>query len=494
MVNIATSISNHLSYSRGRLPSYMVDDVDIPSFDKQQDFIDCKDPLIVVCCSRRAGKSAGVRAKLRKAATQSESYDCLYITSTRQMAKILMWDAMIEDLRILGIRHEANISELTIKILDNGSTIRLTGASNKKDIDKVRGPYYKLVVIDEAQMFPDYLKTFCEEAILPALADVQGQLVLTGTPNEFSSGFFYDCCHSTEWKRFFWLWSDNPFFISKVMSHNDSLHGVDDILHDILRKQNKKITDPSVRREWFGEWCRSSDMFVYDYDKARNHFDALPDTKHPWSYVMGADLGFNDHDAIVVIGYPKYSKECYVVYEWKQNKVSIDRFAEQFKTVYDTYLPHFSVVDGGGLGKKIAESLSERFRINIHMAEKDRKQEYIALANSELRSSLIRISADGELAKEMRHLTWNKDRFDACKYLEEVGKDNHLCDAFLYAWRWAYHYMAVEDPGGPEPGSVAYQVQQIKKFHERKTRLEVDGGQNMRERRQLQKEFYGFKR
>lgn len=442
------------------------------SFENQTNFILDKSSRIAVCCSRRSGKTHGVAFKLIMTALMGMQFDCLYVTKTRLIAKELLWDLLIDLLKICKVDFIPRLAELIIFFPRTKSKIYLRGAEDSAEIDKLLGHAYKLVVIDEAQAFPEYLERLCEEIITPALADLQGQLILTGTPNAFSFGYFYDCCHNDEWHLHHWTWKDNPFFINKALANNSKLQTADDILSELLKKSKKLITDPSVRRDFFGEWTKSMDLFVYNFDPKINGIDEFPKFDSTWKYVLGADLGFNDSSAIVVLGYPKHSRECYVVYQWKKNKLNIDQFSEKIEEVIAQYKPYYSVMDAGGgaalmVCKRLTNIMMERYKVPIHPAAKDKKVEYIKVVNSEFANGNIKILRKSPLVKEFMYHTWDPDKFNSHKYIENDATENHLCDAFLYAWRWAYNYLEKPRVNGPEVGSLEWQEKQMRNNAER---------------------------
>src|SRR5262245_24423698 len=94
----------------------------------QRPFVEDASDFVVACCSRRAGKSTGGRRKLLRMAVGRPGSLSVYVTLTRTSAKRLMWEPLKADLWRLGIAYEANETELTITLPQNGSRIWLAGA------------------------------------------------------------------------------------------------------------------------------------------------------------------------------------------------------------------------------------------------------------------------------------------------------------------------------------------------------------------------------
>lgn len=436
-------------------------DIDSRSFEKQLEVIRSKDTNITVCCTRRAGKTVSLAYKLIVTALSEGNTRSLYITDTCTHAQELLWDLLLDIFDSYNIAIDKKLSTMTIKLSENGSIIKLSGANNESQIKKVLGFKHKLVVIDEAQDFSWFLEKFCVSKIIPTLMDQGGQLVMAGTPNEFCKGFFYDCCHNDAWTHFGWSWKDNKFFVESAINHSGGkLTTKEDILSDALNRMGQSILDHSVRREWFGEWVKDTNMLIFDYNPDVNS-KPIPKQNIKWKYVLGADIGLVDSCAIVVWGYEEHSKICYLVEEWCQNFVHLDTFAAQIKILQKKYRPYMSVMDAGALGALICESMPSRYGVSIHPAEKNRKREYIELMNADFKRGRIIIDKDTEYAKELMSNTWDRNAFDRCVYKEDERQKRDLCDAGLYAWRWAYSYLQRDEEVGPVYGSAEWEEREM---------------------------------
>ncbi len=423
---------------------------------EQYNFIHSKARYKVARCSRRAGKSTGLSYYMREIAKSGKQWHCAYVGKTISVAKRTIWDslkALVNECKDNVKIHE---SEHYIYFHDTQSYIWLFGANDSKQIEKMRGLYFKLAVVDEAQMFPSYLKTLIDEVIDPALGDLQGTLCLTGTPNASCSGVFYDADNSEGWESHYWTWLENKFFVDKAMSSNNQLTEPLDIMRESLKRRGVEQNDPIAQREWFGRWSKSDDLQVYKYTPEKQHYDSMPLGK--WKYVLGVDLGFDDSDAIVVIGFNDKHRETYLVEEFKRSKMDITSLAEKIKHFKDKYNPYYMVIDGGALGKKINEELNQRHSLFLEPADKQNKFAFIELLNSDLRLGYTRIQKNSELAKEMQQLTYDEKEFtENKKFVEDSYLDNHLCDAFLYAWRYIYSYVWKAQPPELEVGSKEWE-------------------------------------
>lgn len=418
------------------------------SFNEQIAFILDTSKISLACGSRRMGKSMGTGLLLAYISTQRPDYDCLYITKTREIGKEILWKPLQAILRSVGIPFHANNSDLTISLTTVGSTIYFKSANDRESIEKLRGRHYKLVVLDEVQSFGEYVPELIREVLLPSLSDLQGYLRMLGTPNESCSGYFMDCVSEQRYRVHKWTWRENRFFVEKALRENKALTCADDILKDALETYKLDVMHPIIQREWFGNLVRSDDFSVYKYRDGVNDKECPP-RNNKWSYVMGVDIGFEDASAIVVLGYSPTEKECYLVYEHKFQHANISTLAGHIQNAHKRFNPHYSVMDAGALGKSIQSELNTRFSFYLDAADKVRKSEFIAILNDELLLGRVFIAGTTDLAAEMRRLTWDEVKFKKGIYKEQDGLDNHLCDAFLYAFRKAYHYLSRPIDKGP---------------------------------------------
>ena len=168
-------------------------------FPQQRALLDDPSRTKVALCSRRAGKSFALSVLALDTAFKFETSLIPVISITRSQAKRIVWPVFQELDRTnqLGLRF--NASELSCT-LPNGSQIFLTGASTEEEIQRLRGPKYPLVLVDEAQAFKSYLAELVSEVLEPAVLDYDGSIVLAGTPNAICRGFFYDATQeSSTW-------------------------------------------------------------------------------------------------------------------------------------------------------------------------------------------------------------------------------------------------------------------------------------------------------
>jgi hypothetical protein len=128
---------------------------------------------------RRAGKTvARINKLIQKAAECTRPNPRFgYLAPFFVQAKDIAWVYLKQYAApILDLGGKVNESELSVQFGHNGAVIRLYGADNA---ERLRGLYFDGLAGDEAQ---DIAPSALTSVILPALADRQGWLDLSGTP------------------------------------------------------------------------------------------------------------------------------------------------------------------------------------------------------------------------------------------------------------------------------------------------------------------------
>lgn len=429
-------------------------------FDKQLEFI--KDPakFKTAVCSRRAGKTVACAADLTYSAVTNKKVVCLYITLSRLNAKKIIWPELNDINQRFNLGGKVNESELSITY-PNKSTIYLSGAKDQKEIEKFRGLALFKVYIDESQSFRPYIENLVEDVISKALFDYDGTLCLTGTPGPVPAGFFHSASQNKEWAHYHWTMLDNPWLERKSGKSPKEL-----IEQDIKRK-GVTINDPTIQRECFGKWVIDTDALVIKYEATRNHFDAIPDSPLAWRFIIGVDLGYDDSDAIAVLGYNERFNAAYLFEEKVQDKQGITELVAQISDLYARYRPDKIVMDTAGLGKKIAEEITRRYMIMIEPADKARKFEFIELLNDALRTKRLFAKKTSRFAQDSMVLEWERD-LDKITEKPKIKDSFHsdIIDAVLYAFKDSYHWL--HEPLEPKvlPGSDKWLEKQVKEMED----------------------------
>lgn len=429
-------------------------------FPEQLAAISDEAPFKVFMCSRRAGKSTGIAADLVKTAVENSTCTALYVTGARTDAKKIVWAEAKRLNDTHGLKGMANESELVMSF-PNGSVVRLAGAKDDANIDKIRGqmPPVKSAYIDEAQLIREnILKKLVDDVLEPALLDYDGTLTIAGTPPPVPTGYFVDLLKNPYWKAFRWTFFDNPYIAKKARKTHQQL------LDRVLKRRGLSEQDPSIRREYFGELAVDTNSLVYQYNPTLNNYETLPQGKY--TYILGIDIGFKDADAIAVLAWSEDSRITYLVEELVTRQQGITELVEQIEGLRKKYDISKIIMDTGGLGKKISEEIIRRYKIPIQPAEKNRKFEYIELFNASMRTGQFMAKASSLFASDSYQVEWDKDKTKPDKKVISDRFHSDICEAALYAWRESYSFTFAPEPPKAKYGTPKYWDEEAKRLEE----------------------------
>lgn len=426
-------------------PKFVIEDF---CFDKQIEFIRDKAKFKTAVCSRRAGKTVSCAADMVNTAINEEHVNVLYITLNRISAKRIIWRDLTRINKDYKLEGKVNESELTITF-PNGSIIYISGAKDSSEIEKFRGLALKKVYIDECQSFRGYIQSLIDDVLEPALFDHDGSLILIGTPGPICGGPFYEASHNPNWSNHAWTMFDNPWIEKKSGKKPEA------IAEETRKRRGISKDDPTYQREVLGRWVEDLDALVYKYNGDQNHFVALPpDSDKKMEYIFGIDIGYDDSDAVAVLGYHTELKKVFLVEEWVKNKQTISKLMNKVMELRDKYNPIKMVIDAGALGKKIQEEIRFRYAISMDAAEKHRKYEFIELLNDDLRTGKLYASRFSRFAEDCKLVQWDKENPLKPKISDSYHSD--ITDAVLYAWRECKHYMSTRPDVAPRVGTDIY--------------------------------------
>lgn len=417
------------------------------AFDQQVNFIKHPSKQKALFCTRRSAKSFTAGLYLVYEALNNPGCNCLFIGLTRASAKAIIWKDI---LTVIDSKYQLmasfNQTELTMT-LPNGSVIAITGAdADEKEMNKLLGRKFRLVCIDEASMYTIDLRNLVYGVLGPAMVDPNandesGTICLLGTASDFPRGLFYDITLAKEggWDLFKWAASDNPY-VSKKWA---------EALEKIRRERPSYMETPQYKQWYLNQWVVDEEKLVYRFDYQRNLTRTVPTLPADgWAYVLGVDTGWEDDSAFVLTAYHinNPSPHMYVLKTFHKKKMTFDDVTlkiQEFMADRE-FAPQRVIIDGAN--KQGVESMKQRSAIPFEYADKQDKATFIELCNSDLIQGTIKIldtDYNRPLWEEMSSLVWQTDG-DKIKYpkKEHPALPNHLCDAFLYAWRCGWHYAA----------------------------------------------------
>lgn len=389
--------------------------------------------------THNSGKTIGITNDALNLCLSEPGVRVLYITLTRENCVEIIWPDLMATIEKYEIKCEINQQRLSIKFA-NGSYFSCAGAKDKREIGKFRGRKLRRIYIDEAQNFPEYIQSMIEEDLVPTLRDMQGEMIVTGTPGPLKRGFFYDISTNGNWESHHWTAYDNPHM------HNPPEKDLDKTLAEELEMSGRDASDPKYIRETYGKWTEDFDSLVFKFNPSINVYKEEP---KDLTYVFGIDLGFNDADAIAVLGYNLQSGKVYLVEEVVASKQGITELVMQIEALRAKYKPVKMVLDAGGLGKKIQEEILKRHQLPVEAAEKSRKFEFIELMNDDLRTGRFLAKPKSIFEQDCYLVQWDRNVRDPAKL--QISKSFHsdICDATLYGWKLCYHFIKNQEAKKP---------------------------------------------
>ncbi len=427
------------------------------SFPAQLPMVNSDGRYDVCVTSRQSGKTTGAALRALRVAMRPGTKRVTYITITRLNAKRLFWEPLLEQARKLGIdvdRH-ANHAELTLKVprKDGTAVVELMGAHNDDDVEKFRGATYDLVIIDEAQSIRATVLELLMKRVLGAgLWARRGSVLMIGTPGPVKFGPFYDYWQGGKWARFHWTAFDNPHIPEGEIAANAEMLGL-------------SPEHPTYKREVLGQWEVDLSALVWEYDPILNQVDIeVPESAEKagpdWRFSWGIDLGFQDRDALVVLGWKRNDpdRRIYVVDQWQQNHQDVDMLHALLRQKRDKWKPFRIVGDTGGHGAvKVLKTLEARLGTPI-LPKPPSVEVSVGLVNDDMRTRRLRIPHGTPLAEDLRLEVWEVNLRSGKR---TIGGDYHsdLTPALRYAHSAAYAYLAKAPK--PEPTEAEKRTQRI---------------------------------
>lgn len=448
---------------------------------------------IAVLGTRRAGKTeTWPRAAVVMALRHPGSITRIWAAS-RLRCKELVWLKLTELCNRHLIKVKSHETELRITF-ENRSEIRLVGADKDKEAQKKRGDKTILEIILESQSFGPFLEKLVDDVVEPSLFDARstrgtddiplmGAVILEGTPGPVCTGYWYWITgdDGSERKRR-WIsagrklkfdedheetkganWSchrlhvlSNPFLPNAKME-----------LARTMQRKGWDVKNPTYQREWCAVWVTDNDALYYKWQLARNGytFEEMKPWGPGWTHVLGWDVGFNDANALVVWGWHEHSNVLYECASWQENHTTSGPVVEKIREYQARFNIVKMVADTGGGGKLFVEEVQVRHSLAFQPAQKQDKFAHVTLMNDDFISKRIKTLVGSELSRDLGGLIKDRDWDPTSGKPPESDPSahefSHTTDAALYAWRYAYSFLATEKPkerpkqGTPEAVKLA---------------------------------------
>lgn len=432
---------------------------------KQRAFVEDPARSKAALCGRRAGKSRGTAVWLLQGGWSDPGGMSVYVARSKGDARRILGTELDEINKQfkLGLWSREIDNQLYYQ-LPNGHRIWLAGAKNQAEAEKFRGPKYRRVAIDEAQMY-SFLEYMVKGIFRMALMDKKGEMSLTGTPGAVPAGFFYSATTGdgmVQWSTHAWTVYDNPF-----------VHDVEEEVLAICKDYGitdfaKRHEHPTFRREVLGQWVLDLAVLVAPFIAEKNGFRVVEVTKERVEFVVGTDikvfspddfdfavvvdLGAGDtaSTAFVTLAQHRRFPETYIIAAEKRANMipsTIAAHAEQLARALPKW-PQI-VVDEGGLGKGYADEMRLTYGLSNIPAEKKKKRAFIELFSGDLKTGSIKVDPYKcrPLIDEMQLCQWNEDKSE----IDLRFEDHAIMGAVYGARALRPNYRPEENP--PKPGT-----------------------------------------
>ncbi len=449
-------------------PEFKLDDFLFP---QQLAFVRDENPFRTAVCSRRSGKTTACAADLIDTSLKYPDAVSVYATLTRGVAKRILWPELKRINREFGLNGEENQTELTMTFPGNG-TIYLVGANTLDQIDKFRGMALRRVYIDEAQGFRHHLKEMCDDVFGASLFDYAGHLIMIGTPSAIPAGYFHDCAvKNNEWGHHKWTFFDNPHIsIKSKMTHQQ-------LLDRELKRRGVTIDDPSIRREFFGEWVLDTNSLLLHFIEGRNH-SIIPEREPSFSHILGVRLSTDNTTTIVVLAWSAASPITYLVEECTPQNQTLDGLDNEIKRMLEQYNVIALSVDSEGTGRDLVDAIKQRYSLPFEQADPNERLANYRLLDNSLQNGTFKAHKDSQFAEDCNLI--ERDNNHSTPGRTVVSGHSDTVDAVLVAFRKspAYAYIKPEEKKSVLEVDWEYQFKHQQEVRDRQNGISWDTDRN----------------
>ena len=450
----------------------------------QRDFVMDPGRRVSAVIGRGGGKTTGAKARAVIKMARIPRAKLVFIATCGEHARDLMWEPLKDITERLGIETVMNEERMTCRFKRNGSTIRLFGADDRKQIDKLRGQSFHEVQIDEAASYENrLLSNLIERIIGPRLGDYEGCIAMFGTPGHMLSGIFYDATSSGnaqnrpyrdranveygegQWKK----WSSHFWTLPMAAKEVPAIARLWSEAQEEKAAKGWGDDHPVWRREYLGIWAADDTETIYKYrprlpdGTAWNEWDPelvgpmrmakLPGNHTDWVYAYGMDMGHSDSFALTVLAASPSdpTRTIYHVLSYGRTKMYARTIAQLLLGTDDTResgcRPHERaegvigatgwpagiVADLAGMGGAVIEELGNVYGVPVKASEKAGKFGAVELLNGDLVEGRLKILKGSTLATQLAELQWVANEFGQLK--ENRAQANDHADSLLYSRR-----------------------------------------------------------
>lgn len=457
---------------------------------QQRQFVEDPHRRVSALVGRGGGKTTAFKAKALCKLVTARRARIAYLAMSRPHAEELLWEPLkhtCDELNlVVGKDVLLNETKLKLTILRTGGEIKLLGADDSKEVEKLRGRPFHLVGLDEAASHKNELvEALLHRIVGPRLGDYGGSFLLFGTPGHLLTGEFYDATVPGGQRHRPYELRERPEYASWLSWSSHSWALDDPAAQEIpalrnlwaeaiITKRDNQWSDehPIWQREYLGHWAADDTDTIFKFRPAVNewspHGSSKPDgllslkaakaalpPRPDWSYAFGFDMGHSDPFCLQVFAYSPSdpSRTIYHVYEFEQTQMYARLIAQLLLGTdadsptgcqsHDsptgvlgvTGWPDGMVADLTHLGGAVLDELRNVYGIAIGAAEQKPGQRFatVELFNGDLVDGRLKILKGSRLAEQLASLQWTQDEFGQLRWPK--GRPDHATDAAIYCRR-----------------------------------------------------------
>ena len=445
---------------------------------KQLQIVDDPSLLITALVARGGGKSTGAWVRLLETMMCKPRARTVFVAVTKEHAADIIWEKVKTTIEKAGIEARFSETKKVVTLVQNGSTLKLAGADDNKEIEKLRGIPFDGVVIDEAASHSaKLLASLVDRIIGPRLGERDGWLMLIGTPGHELRGMFYDATrpgsdrhrpYEERDKHPGWDgWSSHHWTIEDGAAHVPAMSKLWAAALKKKKLEGWSDTHPIWMREYLGKWAADDTDAVFRYravheetGEAWNQWDPERDgvfAKLPlrdgkpvedWLHMYALDKGFHDDFAINVFSFSPTDpgKALFHTYCHEEKKLYARRIAQLFlgedleaAKPAGLFGQRDPVGVVGDIDDAFATEMSNFYgiRIKIFIKRRDYKAGAIELVNGDLVDGRIKVLKGSPLEIQLTELQWVADEFG--RLSENKAQANHSSDCLIMGRKEVAH-------------------------------------------------------
>lgn len=451
---------------------------------------------------RGGGKTHGMITRFLRRMFSRRGARCFYCALTKDHAREVIWLDLKERLRELGFHEDVDViyneTKLSATLTRNGASLKLIGADKIHDVEKLRGPTYAEVGIDEMGAQTDKIVRYLiDEIVGPRLV---GAVCLGGTAGHQPVGMWYEVTGPGSAIGRLWsdretepeaLWSVHRWTLESAVAKTAgrpiaALVELLEVQRIEIAKRGWNHDNPKRRREYDADWCVDNTEAIYNYrpvlddDAPWNRwkplrtgplgFAVLPTEFAEWVHIVALDLGSADPTSINVFATALDDRTCtiYHRYGYEQKRLYAKPIAQLLLGEHLDHehpggiigaigrWPNGMVADASHLGQAILDELGDVYGIAVEPATKGwhYKLGAIEVLKGDFHENRFRVLDGSELEKQLMTLQWALNTRG--ELVEPRGPRNDAADTAVYGRQLIAEFMTArgEAPDPDEPAST----------------------------------------